>query len=692
MGAARQRDVRDTIPPRATRHLAAPRALRPGDGMTTGRWRVAAAAATLVPALAWLAGPVRADTAAGASAFEDTLAQRLLACTGCHGAQGRATRDGYFPRIAGKPAGYLFEQLRSFRDGRRAYAPMAGLLADLDDDYLREIAGHFAGLRVPHPPPRAPRVSAATLAHGRALALEGDASRGLPACADCHGRGLAGAAPAIPGLLGLSPDYLNAQLGAWRTGLRHAAAPDCMAQLSQRLQPEDIAALTAWLAAQPAPEGAVPRLEPGARLPLRCGSVEAEALARPAPAGSGRAGWGKAGMESGTPGESAPEAARIARGAYLARAGNCAGCHTERGGVPYAGGRGITTPFGTVYASNLTPDDETGIGRWSADDFRRALRDGRSKDGRALYPAFPYPQFTRVTRADADAIFAYLGSLPPVRRPNRAHALRFPFDRQIVLEAWRRLFFRPGDFVADPERPQAWNRGAYLVTGLAHCAACHARRNVFGAARDAGRFDGGLMPGGDWYAPSLHDPHQAGLADWPLAEIERLLGTGVAAGASVAGPMAEAVRHGTQHLEPADLRAIAVFLKDLPADAPAGARARGPAQASGVPARGERGYGTHCAQCHGERGEGVPGAYPALAGNRAVTMDPPVNLVRIVAHGAFTPQTTGNPRPFGMPPFAQTLDDAELAAILSYVRNAWGNRASMLSAPEVSRYRGSAGR
>ena len=658
------------------------------------------AAAGVVAALLLAApapAPAQAANAATATAkrgapFEDTIAQRVLACSACHGAQGRATRDGYFPRIAGKPAGYLYEQLRSFRDGRRSYPPMAGLLADLDDDYLREIAGHFASLRLAYPPPQAPQGSVSMLARGRVLAFEGDRSRDVPACAECHGRALTGAAPAIPGLLGLSRDYLNAQLGAWRDGLRHAAAPDCMAQVARRLRPEDVAALTGWLAAQPVPEGEPPRIDPGARLPMRCGSVEAGAPAAESPAAPSSAASSAALRDAAVP-RAPAGAAQAARGAYLARAGNCMGCHTARGGAPYAGGRGVATPFGTVFASNLTPDDETGLGRWSADDFWHALHDGRSRDGRALYPAFPYPQFTRVTREDSDALFAFLRSLPAVRQPNRAHALRFPFDRQIVLEAWRWMFFRPATFVADGSRSPEWNRGAYLVSGLGHCAACHGARNALGAARDPSRYDGEQMPEQGWYAPSLHDAAQAGVADWPIDDIVRLLRVGVTGRASVAGPMAEVVRHGTQYLDAPDLRAIAVFLKDLPIVAPPAAPSPGASDRDAARlAGGARGYERHCANCHGERGEGVPGAYPALAGNRAVTMDPPINLVRIAAHGGFPPQTAGNPRPFGMPPFTQALDDADLAAILSYVRNAWGNRGSLLSSPDVSRYRASAGR
>jgi cytochrome c553 len=208
-------------------------------------------------------------------AFEDSMAQRLLACTGCHGKDGRAASDGYYPRIAGKPAGYLFRQLRAFRDGQRPYALMTHLLAPLDDAFLREIASHFAGLDLPYAPRPPSRADAATLRPGQALAQQGDAARGIPACQACHGTALTGVGGDVPGLLGLPVDYLNAQLGAWRTGARRAEPPDCMAQIARRLGPQDVNALAHWLAAQPVPAAA--RVAPAAPAPapLHCGSMDA---------------------------------------------------------------------------------------------------------------------------------------------------------------------------------------------------------------------------------------------------------------------------------------------------------------------------------------------------------------------------------------------------------------------------------
>jgi cytochrome c553 len=224
----------------------------------------------------WLAASALALMAWGSHAapkVEDSMAQRVLACTGCHGREGRAASDGYYPRIAGKPAGYLYHQLLNFRDGRRHYTPMARLIEPLSDAYLREMAEHFAALDLPYPPAQPAAASAETLRHGEALALRGDAARRIPACAQCHGPALTGLAPAIPGLLGLPRDYLNAQLGAWKTGNRRAHAPDCMAQIAAVLTPADVSALSQWLAAQPLPPQSKAVSVLPAPLPMPCGGV-----------------------------------------------------------------------------------------------------------------------------------------------------------------------------------------------------------------------------------------------------------------------------------------------------------------------------------------------------------------------------------------------------------------------------------
>ena len=383
-----------------------------------------------------------------------------------------------------------------------------------------------------------------------------------------------------------------------------------------------------------------------------------------------------------------PTGESVARGAYLVRAGNCMACHTERGGTPFAGGRAIDTPFGTVYAGNLTPHP-SGIGNWSRDHFWRAMHNGRSRDGHLLYPAFPYANYTLVTRADSDAIYDYLRSVPAADRANTPHQLRWPYSTQSALAVWRAMYFSPGRHEDDRAQSAQWNRGAYLVRGLGHCSACHTTRNALGAS-DMMDLSGGLIPMQNWYAPSLTSSGEAGLADWATADVVRLLQTGVAARGTVLGPMAEVVLQSTQHLSPADLDAMAVYLKGLPQAAPPPAAP--PASVNPVLAeRGAKLYEQHCVQCHGDKGQGVPGAYPPLAGNRAVTLQATANLVQVVLGGGFPPATAGNPRPYGMPPYATVLTDADVAAVISYIRGAWGNAAAPVSEFAVSRQRGTTG-
>jgi mono/diheme cytochrome c family protein len=399
--------------------------------------------------------------------------------------------------------------------------------------------------------------------------------------------------------------------------------------------------------------------------------------------------WGSARIVDAPP-TAPPSTEQVARGAYLARVGNCMLCHTERGGTPYAGGRAVETPFGTVYSSNLTPDAATGHGTWSAGHFRRAMQEGRSRDGHLLAPAFPYPHFTRITAADSDALFDYLRSLPPANKPNRAHRLRWPYGTQAALAVWRALYFRPEKFQEDATHTPEWNRGAYLVSGLGHCGACHTARNALGGSRDLTDLSGGLIPMQNWYAPSLSSASEAGVAEWPLADVQQLLSTGVSPRSFTSGPMAEVVLNSLQYLEPGDIRAMAVYLKSLPPTASDSDPREVRIAPDQVLYRGHKIYEDRCVQCHGEKGQGVPGAYPALTGNRKVTLPVTANLVQVVLNGGFPPATHGNPRPFGMPPFAMQLSDADVAAVLSFVRGSWGNHASAVSEFEVAQQRSSA--
>jgi len=384
------------------------------------------------------------------------------------------------------------------------------------------------------------------------------------------------------------------------------------------------------------------------------------------------------------------DAEQVLRGEYLTRAGNCMGCHTTRGGKPYAGGRELVTPFGKFVTPNITPDNETGIGHWSEEDFWQALHYGKGRDGSYLYPVFPYTEYTKVTRQDADAIFAYLRSLTPVAQTNPPHKITSPYDNQFLLFLWRTWYFKEGVYETDDSKNEEWNRGNYLVQGLGHCNACHTPRNVWGASQDD-KLAGGEIMGTYWYAPSLISHREAGMGEWPVDEIAKLLSTGVTGHAVTSGPMATIVRQSLQYLSKDDMRAVAVYLQSL-------GEKRGeeaprkippmPERVSRYLALGEPVYIKHCQECHGKSGEGVPGVYPPLAGNRSVTMTSPLNTIRSVLYGGFSPATAGNPRPYGMPPFQHIIRDHEIAWVVSYIRNAWGNFGSLVSPEDVDSSRG----
>ncbi|HSN20453.1 MAG TPA: c-type cytochrome [Usitatibacter sp.] len=617
--------------------------------------------------LALAALAVLASAGRAANAAPDTLEERIQACAACHGKRGEGLRaNEYFPAIAGKPAGYLYDQLVNFRDRRRQSATMNYMVAFLSDAYLREIADHYAALPSPPAPPPA-AADRAILARGEALVLRGDRARDIPACTACHGKALTGMQPSVPGLLGLDPRYVAAQIGAWRSGLRRAKEPDCMATIASLLGPGDISAIAAWLASRSGAERPPPLAAGALKPPARCGSIESPDVPR------------------------AAAAAPASRGEYLVAAGSCRSCHTQPGGPPFAGGRPIPTPFGTIYSTNLTPDVRTGIGRWSADDFRRALHEGVAPDGSYLYPAFPYTSYTKVTRADADAMFEYLRGLAPVERATRAPQMRFPYDKRALLAGWRALYFRAGEYRDDPKRSPQWNRGAYLVQGLGHCSACHAPRNAWGAVTGEPRVGGGLIPMLNWYAPSLAASRETGLGDWQPADIESLLSTGVSPRGAVFGPMAEVVRDSLQRLAPEDIAAIAAYLKSQ-REEEEGVRG----SEDGIPApvlapvlaAGERIYRDRCSDCHGEEGRGDGRAYPPLADNESILMPDPVNAIRMTLNGGFAPSTAGNPRPYGMPPFAHLLADDQVAAVVTYIRRSWGNDARPVSPVEVAAARG----
>lgn len=375
------------------------------------------------------------------------------------------------------------------------------------------------------------------------------------------------------------------------------------------------------------------------------------------------------------------QADAVTRGSYLARLGDCAACHTTQGGQPYAGGRIIATPFGTIPSPNLTPDHATGIGDWSADDFYRAMHEGIGHDGQKLYPAFPYTSFTRMTRTDVDAIYAYLRSLPAVSRPNDPAELRFPYSMRGLLGPWRGFYFDAGEFKPNPRKSAAWNRGAYLVQGPGHCNECHAARNQLGAMTEP-YLGGGIIPMQDWYAPDLATATHGGLAGWSQADIVQLLSTGASRHGTAIGPMAEVVEGSTMALSDEDARAIATFLASLPARAAPEKHDALPIPADKLD-RGGTIYAQQCADCHGKDGAGKAGRYPALAGNTTVLDPTGINVTRALMLGGFAPTTKATPEPYSMPPFGERLNDADAAAVLTYIRQSFGNAASEIRDDDV---------
>jgi mono/diheme cytochrome c family protein len=362
------------------------------------------------------------------------------------------------------------------------------------------------------------------------------------------------------------------------------------------------------------------------------------------------------------------------RGEYLARAGDCISCHTAKGGAAYAGGLAMDTPFGRLVAPNITPDVATGIGSWSADEFYRAMHEGIDKRGEDMYPVMPYTFFTKVTREDSDAIFAYLRTVKPVRNAVEVNQLRWPFDIRSTMATWRALYFTPGTFVANPLQTAAWNRGAYLIEGLGHCSACHSPRNALGAIEKGKAFTGATVDG--WFALNLTENLNTGLGEWTPSQIVAYLKTGASKGQSTTlGPMAEVVHNSLTHLTDADLRAMATYLKSLPPDS-------GLRTPYGEPdptrKRGAALYTDHCSGCHQAGGGGIPGVFPPLASNDAVIAAEPADILKVVLQGI---PARGNY--IAMPSFGRRLTDRQIADIANFVRTSWGNRAAPDATPAM---------
>ncbi|MEA2830837.1 MAG: hypothetical protein QOF22_1585 [Bradyrhizobium sp.] len=372
----------------------------------------------------------------------------------------------------------------------------------------------------------------------------------------------------------------------------------------------------------------------------------------------------------------------VARGKALTDAADCASCHTSNPSKPFAGGKRIDTPFGGIYSPNLTPDREAGIGAWSDEEFYHALHDGVGPDGSRYYPAFPYPSFTKITRDDVLAIRAYLATLTPIRNVTPPPELRWPLNYRVVMRGWNLLFFRSGTFENDPQKSDEWNRGAYLVEGAAHCGACHTPKNMFGADKRDRLYGGARVAG--WFAPRLDGSMRSGLKSWSVEDIAEYLQSGRNGRSHAGSLMAEVVVNSTSKMSDADVRAIAVYLKDLTAGAPEPA-VNPPPQAD--MAAGAAIYARACIACHEAGGEGTPRIYPPLPGNANLQSADPSSTLRIILDGAQTVTTPLAPNTGSMPAYGEELSDQQVAEIANYIRNSWGNAAPLVRPAQVKRLR-----
>ena len=371
----------------------------------------------------------------------------------------------------------------------------------------------------------------------------------------------------------------------------------------------------------------------------------------------------------------------VARGKALTDAADCASCHTADPAKPFAGGKRIDTPFGGIYSPDLTPDRDTGLGAWSDEEFYRALHDGVARDGSRYYPAFPYPNFTKITGEDVLAIRAYLATLTPFRNLRQPPQLRWPLNYRVVMHGWNFLFFRPGTFAANPQKSDEWNRGAYLVEGAAHCGGCHTPKNIFGADKRGQLYGGGLVQG--WFAPRLDSAERSGLKSWSVDDIVEYLQSGRNGRSHAGRLMAEVVVNSTSKMSDADVRAIAVYLKDLPAGAPEPVVVPPPQADTKA---GEAIYAHACIACHEADGSGAPRIYPPLPDNANLQSADPSSTLRILLDGAQTVTTPRAPNTGSMPAYAK-LSDREIADVANYIRNSWGNAAPLVTPGQVAKAR-----
>ena len=395
---------------------------------------------------------------------------------------------------------------------------------------------------------------------------------------------------------------------------------------------------------------------------------------------------------------SAADTALVAHGEYLAKVGDCAACHTAPRGKPFAGGLPMTTPLGKVYTTNITPDPDTGIGRYTEADFVRAMREGVAKDGHNLYPAMPYPSYAKVSDEDLHAMYAYfMHGVAPVKQANRESDIPWPLNMRWPLKAWNLVFLDRGVYRNKAGQDATWNRGAYLVQGLGHCGACHTPRGITFQEKALDESSRTFLTGGElegWFASNLSGDHNTGLGRWSEADIAMFLKTGANAHASAFGSMTDVVNNSTQWLTDPDATAIARYLKSLPQ----GRGETGPRYAYDAKATltsltrpahasGARVYATYCLHCHGADGNGYAPLFAPLAGNPNVLEPNASSLINVTLNGTGDLVIQGVPAAYPMPKYANELTDQQIADVLTFIRSGWGNAAPAVSAADVGKMR-----
>jgi alcohol dehydrogenase (quinone), cytochrome c subunit len=386
----------------------------------------------------------------------------------------------------------------------------------------------------------------------------------------------------------------------------------------------------------------------------------------------------------------------IARGAYLAHAGDCAACHTNKGGEPFAGGLPLASPMGVIYATNITPDTQHGIGRYSEADFANAVRRGVRRDGSRLYPAMPYPDYAAISDADIHALYTFfMKGVRPVATPSPTTRLTFPFNQRWGMAGWDIAFAPPEHFAPTPGATPAVERGKYLVQTLGHCSSCHSPRGIAMQEKALDDSSPRFLSGGDlngWPVPSLR-----GMPGWSLTSIVDYLATGRNDFASVGGEMTGVVQHSTQYLSESDLTDIATYLKSLPAgDSTRNVRKHAQAATDETTRqltaahdldRGQALYLDNCESCHLTDGRGAKGIFPRINGGDVVVADDPTGLINIILDGAQTPSTPRAPSVMAMPGFSSRLTDADVAELATFVRSGWANQAGPVSIADVAKVR-----